>query len=218
MNMSREDERKIEELTKALLNKNIVLEQMKKTVESDKFDLSRLKPTDHARKKELEEEIKRYQYTEIPKIGIEISNIEDQISKIRDDNRKREEEVEKEVAKKREPQEKEWQINRLKKIYKSGPKFDRFMYFVLGRAPRWGKIKDMSLDELKYMEKTAKGETFFTRGTIDIIEENGKQKNQTYSEIEKRKKDYKWGRFVSSLQELDQTKKNTAFEVKRGSL
>lgn len=218
MSLSREDERKIEQLTMAILHKRGVLEQMKKTVESDKFDLSRLKPTDHARRMEIEERIHRYEYTEIPKIGIEISNLEDQISKIKDENKKREKEAEKEAAKKKEPQEKKWQIDRLKKIYKGGPKFDRFMYFVLGRAPRWRKLKDMSLNELKYIEKTAAGDTFLTRGTIEIIEENGEKHNQTYSQIEKKKKEYKWGRFVSSLQDLNQTKQNAAFEAKKGGL
>lgn len=80
-----------------------------------------------------------------------------------------------------------------------GRGFYRFVDFVSGRSPKWGKIKEYSLDELRYLDKASRGKTSRTIKSVSSTEKRLHDKGKDNREINKKVSDIKWNHFVNAL-------------------
>lgn len=82
---------------------------------------------------------------------------------------------------------------------RKGRGFERFVLLVSGRAPKWGKIKGYTLDELRYLDQASNGQTRSAIKSVNFLESFLREKGKDNREINKKVNNTKWNHFVNAL-------------------
>ena len=122
-----------------------------------------------------------------------------------------------EERKRREEEEKIMLFKEIKRAYtkSKGHGFDRFIAAVSGKSPKWSEIKGYDIDQLRYLDKSSRGQTklatSYEKTTESIMNDNDAE----YKEIEKRKRETKWKLFVHELSSKETLDLNMKVEGSR---
>ena len=109
---------------------------------------------------------------------------------------------------------------KVRKAYRQGGnKFDKFLDFITGRSPKWGRIKRYDQETLEHLLSTYHGETKTTKADKAFIESaNGREDTKhkvTTANLDRRIADSYWQTFTRLLRHEDQLKQDMKVQRRR---